>query len=68
RHYYFFIGYDYISHGKVIMTNAVIVNVVFKSPKRQRVIFAFFNSSVCPMEQYIYFVIYCQIWEKRYNR
>ncbi|EAA6877002.1 hypothetical protein CDL91_23625, partial [Salmonella enterica subsp. enterica serovar Typhi] len=60
RHYYFFIGYDYISHGKVIMTNAVIINVVFKSPKRQRAIFAFFNSSVYQIELNISYAIYCQ--------
>ena len=28
----------------------VITNVIFKSPKRQRAIFAFFNSSVYQME------------------
>ncbi|ESE32332.1 hypothetical protein HMPREF1621_03435 [Escherichia coli A25922R] len=50
------------------MTVVVITNIVFKSPGRQREIFAFFNSSVCQTELNISCSFYCQISEKRYNR
>lgn len=50
------------------MTVVVITNVVFKSPVRQREIFAFFNSSVYQIELNISCYFYCQIGEKSYNR
>lgn len=50
------------------MTVVVITNVVFKSPGRQREIFAFFNSSVYQIELNISCYFYCQIGEKSYNR